>query len=180
MASPTRSLNSGQALLETMVVLPVLLLIMIGLVLLANLSLAKLAVEEAAWHGLLFAVTTDAGRERVRDRVNQALKQLAPALPAVAPQDFRFDAGHHWEDPASIRLHLPVTVPAGAARVLGRHQIAFTGSGTCYNRSWIFWNPRDPTSRFPGLIILQREVMAGLRGERVPGSLSTSVWREGV
>lgn len=161
-ASPQPLLPHGQALVETLLVFPVMTLILVGLVLFTKLGVAKLAVEQAAWQGMLLVVTTDAGRSAVFRYLQEVLRELAPSVPPLAPQDLRFNPGHGWELPASLSFSLPMEQPVRIARVLGRRRIILTGSSTCYRGSWIFWNPRDPAFRLPGLAALRRTVLAGL------------------
>lgn len=107
--------DRGQALIEFALVLPFLLLFAVGIVLVTEVGIARLALEHAAAEGArVGALTND--DERIRSAVNAALAPLP-----VDRVTTRIEPGQH-EDPRShdprgslLRVELGYVVPAPLA-----------------------------------------------------------------
>ena len=107
--------DDGQALVEFALVLPILLLLAFAMVQLADLGVARLALEHAAAEGARTGALTN-DDELIRDSVAAATNPLSPSRVEVEIVPSEADVPRSGDPRGSlIRVHLryvlPLTIP---------------------------------------------------------------------
>jgi|GEM_PF-3022039 len=134
--------EKGQALIETLFVLPLLTLFLIAIPFFARIFITWIILTQTARHGVFLIVYANYNENQVKEEIINYLSKEKYMLPGIKKENITVDLGIRFHGPAWVKIDYELKVPRLLRRIPGfPNPFTLSARSECYNDSWYFGFP---------------------------------------
>lgn len=132
--------EKGQALVETLLVLPLFTLFLVGITFFGRIFIPWIVLTQTARHGVFLIVYANYNENQVKEEIVDYLNKL----PGIKKENISVDLGRKWHGPAYVKIDYQLKVPRLLKSVPGfPNPFTLSARSECYNDSWYFGFPNN-------------------------------------
>ena len=133
--------DTGQALLETLFIIPIIAALMAGIWFFAAIFITQIRLNMACRHGVFLIIHANYNKEQVIEEVKDFLKEskLVESKVKIYPSDVDTSCGKR---PAKVKIRYELRPPLLLRAIPGfPNPLILKGHSECYNDTWLLGIP---------------------------------------
>lgn len=136
--------EKGQALVETLLVLPLFILFLLGITFFARIFICWIILTQTARHGVFLIVYANYNENQVKEEIVNYLNKEKHLLAGIKKENINVDLGIKFHGPAWVKIDYQLEIPQLLKRIPGfPNPFILSARSECYNDSWYFGFPNN-------------------------------------